>query len=187
MSNEEAQCFQCEELGHITHHCPNVHCFECNEYGHIVADCPDRIPQSGIPAHHHRQISNTRHHTRSTSRCHQWDKCRHSRSRSQSQPCRYRSHSCHDSHRGHSRSHNRHIGCHHRSTLHYCHSTHHFCHNTPHWRSSSCRSSSTHSRDCSRSRPCTAYKPSKRTLWKTSSSSNRTSMKPRVGNITESQ
>ena len=55
MSNEEDQCYQCEELGHIAHYCPNVHCFECYEYGHIVADCPDRIPPSGTPAHCHRQ------------------------------------------------------------------------------------------------------------------------------------
>ena len=64
MSNEEDQCFQCQELGHIAHHCPNVHCFECNEYGHIVVDCPGRTPPSGTPTHHHRQNSRTRHHTR---------------------------------------------------------------------------------------------------------------------------
>ena len=67
MSNEkEDQCFQCQELGHNAHHCPNVCCFECNEYGHIAADCPDRIPPSGTPACHKRQHSNTRHHARST-------------------------------------------------------------------------------------------------------------------------
>ena len=136
MSNEEDQCFQCQEIGHITHHCPNVCCFECDEYGHIVADCPDRIPPSGTHAQCHRQNSNTRHHTRSTSRCHHWDKYRHSRSRLQSQPCRYRSHSHHDSHRGHSRSHHRNSGCHRISTLHHSHSTHHFCYDTPHQRSS---------------------------------------------------
>ena len=63
MSNEEDQCFQCQEVGHITCHCPNVHCFECDEYGHIVADCPDKIPPSDTPTHHHRQNSDTRHHT----------------------------------------------------------------------------------------------------------------------------
>ena len=68
MSNKEDQCFQCQELGHITCHCLNVCCFECGEYGHIVADCPDRIPPSGTPACHHRQNSRKRHHTRSTSR-----------------------------------------------------------------------------------------------------------------------
>ena len=43
MSNEEDQCFHCQELGHMAHHFPNEHCFECNEYGQIVVDCPDRI------------------------------------------------------------------------------------------------------------------------------------------------
>ena len=86
MSNKEVQCFQCQKLGHITHHFLNVCCFECDKYGHIVADCPDRIPISDTFAHHHRQNSNTSHHTRSTSRCHHWDKYKHSKSRSQSQP-----------------------------------------------------------------------------------------------------
>ena len=70
MPNEGDQCFQCQELCHITHHCPNVHCFECNEYGHISVDCPDRIPPSCMPACHKRQHSNTRHHTSSMSRHH---------------------------------------------------------------------------------------------------------------------
>ena len=182
MSNKEDQSFQCQELGQITHHCPNVHCFGCDEYGHIVAHCPDRIPPSGKPAHHHRQNSRTRHCTRSTSRCHHQDRYRHSRSRSQSQPHRYRSHSHHNSHRGCSRSHNRHSGCHHRSTSCHHHSTHCFNHDTLHQRSSSSRSSLTHSRDCSRSRPWTAYKPSKKTLYKPSSSSNRTPGKPKDRN-----
>ena len=110
MSSEEDQCFQHQELGHITCHCLNVHCFECDEYGHIVANCPDRIPPSGTPMCHHRLNSRTRHHTRSTSRQHHRDRHWHSRSRSQSQPCRYRSHSHHNSHRCHSRSHNKHSG-----------------------------------------------------------------------------
>ena len=112
MSNEEEQCFQCQELGHITHHCLNVHCFDCNGYGHIAMDCPDRIPPSGTPAHHTRQNSNTRHHPRSTSRYHHRDRYQHSRSRSQSHSLRYCSQSHNDSHRSCSRSHNR---CHHRS------------------------------------------------------------------------
>ena len=74
MSNEEDQCFQCQELGHIAHHYLNVHCFECDEYGHIAADCPDSIPPSGTPVCHKRQHSNARHHARSTSRHHQWDR-----------------------------------------------------------------------------------------------------------------
>ena len=43
MSSEEDQCFQCQELGHIACHCPNIRCFECEEYSHIAADCPDTI------------------------------------------------------------------------------------------------------------------------------------------------
>ena len=52
MSGKDGQCFQCQELGHIAHHCLNTRCFDCHEYGHIAADCPDRIPPSGTPAHH---------------------------------------------------------------------------------------------------------------------------------------
>ena len=158
------------KAGHIVHH--------CHENSHIVMDCPDWMPPSGTPAHHHMKESCTRYHSRSTSRCHHWDRYRHSRSRSQSQPHRYSSHSHQNSHRGHSRLHNRHSGCYHRSTSHCCHSTHHLCCNTPHQRSFSYRSSSTHSRDHSRSRPCTAYRPSKKTPFKPSSSSGRTAVKP---------
>ena len=57
MSNEEHHCFQCQEAGHITCHCPNVRCFEHDKYGHIVVDCPHRIPPPGMPAHHHRSPS----------------------------------------------------------------------------------------------------------------------------------
>ena len=57
MSHEEDHCFQCQELGHIAHHCPSVQCFKCDEYSHIVMDCPHRIPPSGTPAHHHRPKS----------------------------------------------------------------------------------------------------------------------------------
>ena len=80
VSHEEDRCFQCQEFGHIAHHCTNVCCFKCKEYGHIVVDCPHQIPPSGTPAHHHRQDSNTRHHTRSTSRHHYHcqDRYRHS-------------------------------------------------------------------------------------------------------------
>ena len=31
MTNEGDQCFQCQELGHITCNCPNVHCFQCDK------------------------------------------------------------------------------------------------------------------------------------------------------------
>ena len=82
MTNEGDQCFQCQEMGHITCNSPSVCCFECNMYGHIAADCLDRIPPSGTPAHHKRW--HTRHCTRSTSRHHHQDRHRYSRSRSQS-------------------------------------------------------------------------------------------------------
>ena len=82
MSNEGYQCFQCQELGHIAHHCPSIRCFDCDEYGHVAADCPDRIPPSGTPAHQKRLCSNARHHTRSTSRHHHRDRQQYSRSRS---------------------------------------------------------------------------------------------------------
>ena len=152
--------------GHIAHHCPNIKCFDCNEYRHIAVDCPDRIPPSGTPACHKRYHSNTRHHTRSTSRHHHRDRHRYNRSRSQSHSCRYLSHSCSNLHRCHSRAYHR---CPHRSTsCHHHSSTYCYHHDTPHRRSSSHRSSSTHSRDHSRSRICTPYKPSKTTSSKPS-------------------
>ena len=175
MSNEEDQCFQCQELGNIAHHCPNIRCFECDEYNHIAADCPDKIPPSGMPACHKRHHSNTRHHTRSTSRHHHKDQHRYNRSRSQSHSCRYHSHSGNNSHRSCSRSCNR---CPHRSISCHCpSSTYCYHHETPHRKSSSHRSSSTHSRDCSRTRTHTSYKPSKTTSSKPSSSSSRITVK----------
>ena len=82
MTNEGDQCFQCQELGHITRNCCIVCCFECDEYGHIAADCPERIPLSGTPACHKR--SHTRYHARLTSRHHHQEKHRYSMLRSQS-------------------------------------------------------------------------------------------------------
>ena len=175
MSRKEDQCFQCQALGHIGHHCPNIRCFECEGYGHIAADCWDKIPPSGVPAHPKRHHSNTRHHTRSTSRHHHRDQHRYNRSRSQSHSRRYWSHSHNNLHGSCSRLCNRHpnrsTSCHH----HWC--TYHYCHDTPHRKSSSHRSSSTHSRDCYKSRTCISYKPSKTTSSKPSSSSSRTTVK----------
>ena len=111
MTNEGDQCFQCQELGHITHNYPNMHCLECNEYGHIAADCLDRIPPSGTPACHKRQ--HTRHHTRLTSRHHHLDRHRYSRLRSQSYSCGFQSNSHDSSCRSCSPSHHR---CPHKST-----------------------------------------------------------------------
>ena len=49
MSNEEDQCFQCQEPGHIAQHCPYIRCHKCNEYGHIFMDCPHKITPLGTP------------------------------------------------------------------------------------------------------------------------------------------
>ena len=98
MSNEGDQCFQCQELEHIAHHCPNIRCFDYDEYGHVAADCPDRIPPSDRPACQKRHCSNTRHHTRSTFRHHHRDRHRYNRSRSQSHSHNYCSHSQNSSH-----------------------------------------------------------------------------------------
>ena len=82
MSHEEDHCFQCQESGHIAHHCPNGQCFECSEYRHIIMDCPHRTPASGTPACHHRSQSRHRHPNRSTSHHHHNNRYRCSRSRS---------------------------------------------------------------------------------------------------------
>ena len=123
MSHEEDHCFQCQESGHIAWHGPNICCFECDECGHIMVDCPHWIPPSDTHAHHHRLESHTRHHSRLTSCHHHQDRYRHSRSRSQSHPCRYCSHSHHDSYRGCSRSHHRDNKNHHRSASQHPHSS----------------------------------------------------------------
>ena len=107
MSHEEDCCFECQESGHLAHHCPNVLCFECNEYRHIVVNCQHRIPPSGTPAHCHRSQSWHRHHNSSTSCHHPTDRHRRSQSRSQSHHRRYHSQSHHNSFRAHSRSHHR--------------------------------------------------------------------------------
>ena len=72
MSNEEDQCFQCQEQGHMARNCPNIMCFECDEYGYIVMDFPHRIPPLGTPAKHYQSKPHKSHHTMSSSRhCHE--------------------------------------------------------------------------------------------------------------------
>ena len=39
MSSNVDKCFQCQELGHMAHHCPHIKCFDCGENGHVAADC----------------------------------------------------------------------------------------------------------------------------------------------------
>ena len=67
-SDEEDQCFQCQEPGHITQHCPNIRCHKCNELRHIVMKCPHRIPPSGTLVPHHKAHRNC--HARLSSRLH---------------------------------------------------------------------------------------------------------------------
>ena len=64
MLSEDDKCFQCQESGHMACHCPNIRCFNCDEYSHVPADCPDKIPLSGMPAHHGKHHSSTRNWTR---------------------------------------------------------------------------------------------------------------------------
>ena len=169
MSNEEDWCFQCQEPGHITRHCPHIRCHECNEYGHIIMDCPDKIPPSGKPVTHHRTSKS--HHTRSSSGHHQEDWERRNWSRSQSNYSSHCSLSQHDSHRGCSRFQHQGRHSHHRSSSQWSHSAHwrhrpfhdtlHRSHHTTHHSSSNycsgyCSmthfsSSGHHSQDCSRS------------------------------------
>ena len=69
MSSSDDKCFQCQESGHMAHHCSCIKCFDCDEYGHVSADCPDKIPPSGTPARQRNTNSNTRCHNRYAS-CH---------------------------------------------------------------------------------------------------------------------
>ena len=68
MSNKDGCCFQCQEPGHITRHCPHIRCYECDKYGYIVMDCPHRIPPSGTPVTH--QNPHRSHHARSSLKHH---------------------------------------------------------------------------------------------------------------------
>ena len=49
MLSDDDKCFQCQESGHMAHHCPHIKCIDCDKYGHVAADCPDKIPPSGTP------------------------------------------------------------------------------------------------------------------------------------------
>ena len=60
MSSDDNKCFQCQELGHITHYCPSIRCVDCTDYGHVTADCPDKILPSGVLARHKDNNSYTR-------------------------------------------------------------------------------------------------------------------------------
>ena len=111
MSSDDDKCFQWQETGHMTCYCSHIRCFDCDHYGHVAADCPNKIPPSGIPARcrdsntsrHDRSTSQSKNHTRHYHHDHR-DRHRFSRSQSCSHNPRYRSNSCSDSQRIHSRS-----------------------------------------------------------------------------------
>ena len=147
MSSDNDRCFQCQEVSHMAHYCPHIWCYNCDNYGHVAMDCPDKILPSGTPAHHRADTNNrsrrssSRHH--SHTRCSYYDHKDRSRfSHSQSHPCnhRYRSSSCQDTHRSHSRSFHR---CsHHSISRHQSSSSYCYHHNMPHHRPSSHRNTS---------------------------------------------
>ena len=177
MSNKEEQCFHCQQLGHITRHCPNVCCFECDEYGHIAADCRDRIPPSGMPACHKRQHSLTQGIMP--------DQLLDTTTRTGTDIAgQDHSHTLADIEVTIAIIHTEAIPDHitdvttGSTSWHHHSSTYCYCHDISHQRSSSHRSSSTHSRDCSRSSSPTSYKSSKNTSSKSSSSYSRTTVKP---------
>ena len=98
--------------------------------------CPDKIPPSGTPAHcrdnttirHDRSLS--RHHSHTRHSHHNYrDRHRFSHSWSHSHNPRYRSDSCHDSHRSHSRLFHR--PSHHSSSFHRSSSSYCYCCDTP--------------------------------------------------------
>ena len=106
MSRDNDRCFQCQEVGHMARYCPNIRCYDCDSYGHVAMDCPDKIPPSGMPAHHSNDTNDRSR--RSSSRHHSHNRCSHHENRdrsrftrSQSQPHNhsYRSGSHHDPHK----------------------------------------------------------------------------------------
>ena len=118
MSSDDDKYFQCQETGHMAHYCPHIRCFDCDNYGHIAVDCPNKIPPSGTPARcwdnntsrHDRSTSWSNNHTRHYHHDHR-DRHRISRSQSHSNNPRYRSNSCSDFCRSHSRSFHRPSHC----------------------------------------------------------------------------
>ena len=179
MSSDDDKCFQCQETGHMAPYCPHIWCFDCNNYGHVVVDCPDKIPPSGTPrcrdttSRFDRSTSQNHNHTRHYHHNHR-DRHRFSWSWSHSHNPRYRSNSCSDSCRSHSRSFHWPSCC--SSSCHRSSSTYCYCQDTPHCRSSLCRNFSP---DDSTSRTHKSnkhhYKPSQRST----SSSQPTSWKPK--------
>ena len=167
MSNEDDQCFQCKEPGHITQHYSHIIRHEFKEYGHIVMDCPHKIPPAGPWAQHHKAHRNL--HTRSNFRHCQEDQERRYRSRSQSRYSGHNSFSQCDLYTGCWRLQQRDGHSHYRSSSRQSHSahqghshrTHHATLHQPHCRSFTHHSSSGYSsQDSSRSHSCPSYRSS---------------------------
>ena len=147
MSSDNDRCFQCQEIGHMACYCLHIWCYDCDNYGHVTMDCPDKILPSGTLACHRTDTNNrsrrpsSRCHSHTSCSCHDCrDRSRFSLSRSCPHNHSYRSSSCQDPHRSHSRSFHRsshHSFLHDRSS-----SSYHCCCNTPHHRPSSHRNTS---------------------------------------------
>ena len=84
MTTDQDKCFQCQEVGHMAHYCPCIKCYDCNNYGHVAMDCPDKIPPSGMPAHHRpgpsgrNQRSSPQYHSNSSCSRHEHRRSRYS-------------------------------------------------------------------------------------------------------------
>ena len=59
MMSGDDRGFVCGWTGHFGCHCPNAQCYCCDEFGHIVKACPNKIPPSETPYHQDR--SHSRH------------------------------------------------------------------------------------------------------------------------------
>ena len=167
MSSDNNKCFQCQETSHIACYCPHIRCFDCDKYWHIAMDCPDKILPSGTPAHCRGNTmsrcdrSSSRHHSHNRHSHHNYqDRHRSSHSRSCSHNPRYRSNSCHDSHRSYFQLFHRPL-CH-SSSCHRSSSSYHYCHDTPHCRSSCHRNLS---RDDSRYWPHRSHRQHYKIAW----------------------
>ena len=147
MSSNNDRCFQCQEIGHMACYCPPIWCYDCDNYGHVAMDCPDKIPPSGTLAccgadtNKRSRRPSSRHHSHTRCSCHDCrDKSRFSCSQSYPRNHSYRSSSCQDPHRSHSRSFHR--SSHHSFSHDRSSSAYHHCRDTPHCRPSSHRNTS---------------------------------------------
>ena len=101
MTNDQDKCFQCQEVGHMACYCPHIKCYDCNNYGHVAMDCPNKIPPSGMPAHHRpgpsgrNQRSSSWYHSNSSRSRHEHRRSRYSCSWSRPHNHSYRSSSHH--------------------------------------------------------------------------------------------